>query len=434
MPDMSWWAIRHKVVKDVRASSDRDGRSEFERDRSRILHSRAFRRLQAKTQVFPPSKKDFYRTRLTHSLECAQIGKALALRLWKEAREDGGADLVEAACLAHDIGHPPCGHRGEEAIREAGISFDGNAQNVRILTLLEDKVLGSGEESLGLNLTKATLASIMKYPFCEVGRAQEFLYEEDVKRLPLPGLFDESPFRLLHNGDRNEPRPFPLLLMEWADDVAYSTHDTEDGITAGFITPVHLHDDEYRHGITSRVVKKVPSVSPSTVTDRVSQLADGLIRQLEKWADPPARCVKAILDERIDRLVAGVDRRETGNSSDWLYRYELTVPDDVRIECEFLKAVARECVFRDPRVTRLEFKQKKIIGELFSVLAEDCGAREPQLFPRSWWEVIDREKVKGEHAQRRLVADYLSGMSDVYCMQMYALLYDSDSGSAFVTA
>lgn len=434
MSDKSWWAGRHKNLSDTRGSASRDGRSEFERDRSRILHSRAFRRLQAKTQVFPPSKKDFYRTRLTHSLECAQIGKALALRLWKEALGDGGADLVEAACLAHDIGHPPCGHRGEEAIREKGVSFDGNAQNVRILTWLEEKVLGSGEDNLGLNLTKATLASIMKYPYREKDRGKKFLYDEDVERLPLPTLFDGSPFRLLSNGDDNEPRPFPLLLMEWADDVAYSTHDTEDGINAGFITPTHLRDEEYRYGFARRVVKEVAFVPESTAIAHVNRLADQLIRQLEVWADPPAHRVKAILDDRIDRFVDGVERVDSQYGDDWLYSHTLVVPDEVRIECEFLKAVARECVFRDPRVTRLEFKQKRIIRVLFTVLSEDCATEEPQLFPRSWWEAIDRAKAKGEHAQNRLVADYLSGMSDVYCMQMYALLYDADYGSAFVTA
>lgn len=448
MADKSWWEGRHKVLKDTRGEGTRDGRSEFERDRSRILHSRSFRRLQAKTQVFPPSKKDFYRTRLTHSLECAQIGKALALRLWLEALPDGATDLVEAACLAHDIGHPPSGHRGEEAIREAGVSFDGNAQNIRILTLLEEKVIatggtvdraiGSSEESLGLNLTKATLASIIKYPYREhEDREKKFLYNEDVQRLPLPELFAPSPFRLLKDGDKNDPRPFPLQLMEWADDIAYSTHDTEDGINAGFITPNQLRDEEYLRGVITKVRKNVPNVKADDIPNEVERLASELVEELKRWADPPSRCVKAILDKRIDRFVAEVSRRESATSDDWLYRYELVVPDEIRLECEFLKAVAVECVFRDPRVTRLEFKQKRMIVKLFEALLNDCSSRkkDPQLFPRSWWPDIDRAQVSGNlQVVKRLVADYLSGMSDVYCMQLYALLYDADSGSAFVTA
>ena len=128
-------------------------------------------------------------------------------------------------------------------------------------------------------------------------------------------------------------------------------------------------------------------------------------------------------------------RKESQNKGDWLYAYDLVVPDEIRLECEFLKAVAIECVFRDPRVTRLEFKQKRIIVELFNALTADCAKENPQLFPRSWWADIDRaQELKDPHVTRRLVADYLSGMSDVYCMQMYALLYDADSGSAFVTA
>ena len=433
MPDRNWWSVRAKVAPDALLDTG-DGRSEFERDRARVLHSRAFRRLQAKTQVFPPSKKDFYRTRLTHSLECSQIGKALALRLWNSAVPEAGVDLVEAACLAHDIGHPPCGHLGEDVLREL-VPFDANAQNLRILTLLEEKVLASGEDNLGLNLSRATLVSIMKYPYREAGRTREFLYDEEVARLPLPGLLDASPFRLLEDGEENYPRPFPLQLMEWADDVAYSTHDMEDGINAGFISSMHLLDEEYRHSITARVAKQLPRLSGSTLAEAVESLADKLARELTKWADPPAHRVKALLDKRIDRLVRAVERAQTNDGDDWLYGFNLVVADEIRVECEFLKAVVTECVFRDPRVTRLEFKQKKIIKDLFEALEQDCCSdKAPRLFPRSWWEDVDRAKNLGEREQKRLVADYLAGMSDTYCMQMYSVLYDPNYGSAFVTA
>lgn len=429
MPDARWWSERIKPA-EVRAGAG-DRRSEFERDRARILHSRAFRRLQAKTQVFPPSKKDFYRTRLTHSLECSQIGKSLALRLWPESVGDGGIELVESACLAHDIGHPPCGHQGEEAIRES-IPFDANAQNIRVLTYLEVKLLAGGEENLGLNLTLGTLTAIIKYPFGQGGREKEYLYDEDVERLQLSDLLRDSPFKLLTDGESTSTMPFPMLLMEWADDIAYSTHDTEDGINAGFITSAHLGDENYRHAITARVVKKLSSMPADVVSARVETLADSLASDLSKWADPPAHHVKAMMDRRIDLFVREADRAATG-VDDWMYQFKLMVPDEIKLECEFLKALANECVFRDPRVTRLEFKQKRVMRQLWTALEADLGNDPPKLFPRSWWRDVDMAKSAGKPALLRLVADYLSGMSDSYCLQMYSVLYDPDFGSAFIT-
>ncbi len=204
------------------ARTSDEERSEFEIDRARIIHSAAFRRLQGKTQVFVSGSGDFFRTRLTHSLETSQIGKGLALRLGAHP------DLVETCCLAHDLGHPPFGHTGEAMLAKCMLpygGFEGNAQNIRLIARLSTKFL----EYDGLNLTRATLDGILKYkvPFAEGGK--KFYYDEDGPLVAWAG-----------EGGRPQSQSFECQLMDWADEIAYSVHDLEDGMKAGMISSHRL--------------------------------------------------------------------------------------------------------------------------------------------------------------------------------------------------
>jgi predicted deoxyguanosinetriphosphate triphosphohydrolase len=234
----------------VEVPRSHDERSEFERDRSRIIHSAAFRRLQGKTQVFGLGGSDFFRTRLTHTLEVAQIGKGIALRC-----KYADPDLVEAVCLAHDLGHPPFGHAGEEELHSCMKrwgGFEANAQNLRVVQQLEAK----SSMYDGLNLTRATIDGLLKYkkPYRTLGHARrsKFFYNPDANLL-----------KWACEGNRND-LSFECQIMDWADDIAYSVHDLEDGIRAGMIYEDLVEDNAFTKKVKEAFETKGGSLTTKT--------------------------------------------------------------------------------------------------------------------------------------------------------------------------
>ena len=387
-----------------------DDREAFERDRARIIHSAAFRRLQGKTQVFGVRYGDFFRTRLTHSLEVAQIGKALAVRL--------GADptLVEAICLAHDIGHPPFGHYGEQVLRtcmaEHG-NFEANAQNLRVLTQLEVK----SDRYTGLNLTRSVLDGLLKYKAIHGSRPglRKSCYAEDAPLLEW----------VCEHGSLEE-RSFECQIMNWADDVAYSAHDLEDGIHVGMITVHHLRRPSNQDAVIQRVQEEAEERGRSWSAAEVVQELDWLAaRMTELEGLPTPRHVSAALKDLTSRLInefvrcaQGAPRLGWTEDLSERYRYGLMVPDAQERRCEVLKQVAFVLVFAEPRVTTLAYRAHHMIDRLFEVFqAEENAAMYPLEFQDQF------AGARNDSARRRVACDYVATMTDFQAERTFQRLF-----------
>ena len=387
-----------------------DEREEFERDRARIIHSAAFRRLQGKTQVFGVRYGDFFRTRLTHSLEVAQIGKGLALRL--------GVDptLVEAICLAHDIGHPPFGHYGEQVLRtsmaEHG-SFEANAQNLRVLTQLEVK----SDRYVGLNLTRSVLDGLLKYKaiYGSQPGLSKSCYAEDALLLEW----------VCENGSAEE-RSFECQIMNWADDVAYSAHDLEDGIHVGMITLQHLRRPSNQDAVIQRVQAEAEERGQAWSSDEVVRELDWLAaRLIELEGLPTPRHVRAALKDLTSRLInefvrcaQGAPRLGWTADQSERYRYGLMVPDAQERRCEVLKQVAFVLVFAEPRVTTLAHRARHMVDRLFDVFqAEENAAMYPLDFQDRF------AGARNDTERRRAACDYIATMTDFQAERTYQRLF-----------
>lgn len=378
----------------------RIGRTAYERDRARVLHSSALRRLAGKTQVVVPGESDFPRTRLTHSLECAQIGRGIGTVLGCDP------DLVETACLAHDIGHPPFGHTGEAALAEVAREwggFEGNAQSLRILTRLEAKAFSPDGRSVGLNLTRAALDASCKYPWGPEVDARKFgVYADDVE------VFDW--FRA---GVPVGARCLEAQVMDWADDVAYSVHDLEDAVFAGHLRLELLTEPDERSALTALAAARCRP-GDGTSTDDFAQALDRLVA-LPFWPrsyDGSHRSLAALknatsqLIGRFARAAEGATREEFGAEPLLRYSADLVVPADVRAECEVLKAVADRYVMSSPEATARYVTQTDLVHELVELVLGGAPSTLEPLLRGAF------EAAPDDAARHRVVLDQVASLTD----------------------
>ncbi len=380
-------------------------RSDFARDRARILHSSSLRRLAAKTQVLSPAVvADFARNRLTHSLEVAQVGRELANSL------DLDPDVVDSACLAHDLGHPPFGHNGERALNEwsADIGgFEGNAQSLRILTRLEPKVIAENGDSLGLNLTRASLDASCKYPWSAAqpvpdasGRLKYGVYDDDV---PVFEWFRASaPERTLC---------VEAQVMDLSDDIAYSVHDFEDAVLNGYIDVAVLGDRVDHSALIGRIHARAGGDFALDELTEAFERLDSLKVWLSEWDD--SRGAHARLKNLTSQLIgrfAGAATRATREAfptpSITRYGADVVVPRWVGAEIATLKGIVSVFVMSNDARQPLYSTQRELLGELADALWESDGRALDTAFASDWRTASD------DRARKRIVVDQVASLTD----------------------
>ena len=385
-------AVERWVAEPPKTSS----RGSFERDRARVLHSSALRRLAAKTQVVAVGEADFPRTRLTHSLECAQIGRELGAALGADP------DLVDAACLAHDLGHPPFGHNGEAALAvlaDGCGGFEGNAQSLRMLTRLETKVPGAG-----LNLTRATLDATLKYPWLADGQHVKF------------GAYhaDAAMFGWIRAGAPPGRRCLEAQVMDWADDVAYSVHDLEDGLQAGLIKLDALRDAGEQRAVAALTVTAY--CEPGSVTEDELIAVFGDLLALDCWptafdGGPAAlAALKRLTSDLIGRFCQSAQAATLAacTRAGRLTRYgaDLVVPRTQRLECALLKGVTAFWVMNRAGAAAAQRAERDLVAELAAAIQLGApGTLDPVLWPA--WAAAETSEDR-----RRVVVDQIASLTD----------------------
>ena len=397
----------------VAEAPKRMGRTAFARDRARVLHSAALRRLAGKTQVLVAGQQDFPRTRLTHTLEVAQIGRELGASLGCDP------DLVEVACLAHDLGHPPFGHNGEDALHQASEhigGFEGNAQSLRVLTRLEAKSFApSGHErasqSVGLNLTRASLDAATKYPWARRPGLRKFgAYDDDM-----------DVFQWLRSGAPPERKCFEAQVMDWADDVAYSVHDVEDAIHAQHLELQVLRDADHRARLISDALA---SYAPDASEGELEAALDRLLA-LPYWPvsyDASLRglaALKNLTSQLIGRFCTAADtatRAQFGSGNLTRYTANLVIPQEAEREVAILKALALRYVMRRIGAEAAYQQQQQLLLELVEAMSNrGRDALEPALVP--WFDA-----ATDDGGRLRVIIDQVASLTDVSVVEWHRRL------------
>lgn len=457
-------------------------REEWRRDYARLIHSASFRRLQGKTQVFPGHEGDFFRNRLTHSLEVAQIAKSIAIRL--NAKHEAFAspdqklapDLVEFAGLAHDLGHPPFGHNGEEALdecmREYGGGFEGNAQTLRILSKLEKKVTLTAPAEIkpfdedgndlrcGLNLTYRSLAAILKYdsvipvmagdrPTDKQSSVVKGYYECDT------ALVQKIKDAVIEPGYVGKFKTVECSIMDIADDIAYSTYDLEDIFKSGFHNPLDLfalNDQVYgdvANTINKRMKVQYPEANRIVTVKDVQEILFDVFRDIFSFGTEQLGILKsrkstneykkmyfsveaqkrasvyaddgysrtAFTSNLIQVFLQGVEV-VSHEQYPQLHRVQLDLKTFVVVEV--LKNITYEAVIRAPALQVVEFRGKDIVKKIFEAISEKNGDR---LMPPDFRAIY---KNGDELNRRRTICDFIAGMTDRYAIEFYSRLFGAN--------
>jgi dGTPase len=399
----------HDTERFLDEPAKRAGRTEFMRDRARVIHSAALRRLAAKTQVAVPWENDFQRTRLSHSLECAQIGRELGESLGADP------DLQDTACLAHDLGHPPFGHNGEEALAAIASDFggfEGNAQSFRLLVRLEAKTVDTNGNSVGLNLTRASLDGATKYPWSRDTNLRKFgVYDDDVEI-----------FNWMRIGAPENKQCIEAQIMDWSDDCAYSVHDLEDAIFANQISVKNFEKD-FEALYAVMVSDYTSDATAQEAIDAHTRLAslsawphyyDGTHRSLARLKDSTSQLIGRFV------LAAEVETRKVhGDGPLSRYSANLEIPREQVIEVDFLKAIAGHYLINAAHSQARYAKQQLVISELVEMLIVCAPAELDSFFLKAWNEASD------ETARMRVIIDQVAALTDPGAYALHARLLAS---------
>ena len=438
-------------------------RNDFRRDYGRLLHCPSFRRLQGKTQLFPGIESDFFRNRLTHSLEVAQVAKAIALRLNHEhdyfQQYPIDLDLIETAALAHDLGHPPFGHTGEKALddcmKEKG-GFEGNAQTLRILARLEKKKrpdtpnnLNGDDSRTGLGLTHRTLAAVLKYDHCIKRKREKSALLEKGYYYSEKHLVDRIKQSILgSNSNPDEFKTIECQIMDMADDIAYSTYDLEDALKAGFVSPIrmisatsdqtiigslqkkaNINRDKFMEIVMALWVDRIfdwetlginldELKKPGAMTLLVAHV-DRTARNLSDEGDLRTKLTSELVGEYIDGVNVEVNSKIPALS-------KVTPRPDLQARVEVLKHLTYELVIQSPRLKTVEYRGSRIVEEIFGALTEPDGNL---LLPDDYRDFIANNTNESE--RDRAVCDFIAGMTDRYAVEFYGRLKSESAQTIF---
>lgn len=394
-------------------------RTAFERDRARLVHSSALRRLGAKTQILVAGTDDFARTRLTHTLEVAQIGRQIASMLGCDP------DVVDCACLAHDLGHPPFGHNGERALSDIARNiggFEGNAQTLRLLTRLEPKIFHTDGRSAGVNLTRAALDATVKYPWTLAEASQHPKGERSAKFCVYPD--DMDVFEWLKRPGHRTDRPMECQVMDLSDDIAYSVHDMEDAIVAGSFNPLSLGD--------RKVIDAIVELTRSWYGQQWD--ADELVAALERLRSlemfpqhfngsrSALAQLKNITSALIGRFAGSVERatRERyGNGRLVRYTASVVIPDETAYEIVALKGISVFFVMAPREHEPFHDRQLEIVRDLVDVMMENSPRPSDALetvFLDDWYEADNDDE------RLRVAIDQVASLTDGSALTMHAIL------------
>ena len=398
----------------------RDYRTPFQMDRDRIIHAQAFRKLQSKTQVFLSGEYDFYRTRLTHSMEVAQIGRSICTYLKSRGAPLGDdfhidSDLVEAVCLAHDLGHPPFGHSGERTLQELMVQWGGFEGNAQTLHLLTETIYHNEAGVSGLAATRALLDGVLKYKklFREFPAppTNHFIYDPQERHRAFVLGHASIPAELHHGEKLNALKSVECQIMDWADDAAYSLNDIVDGVKAGFLS-----------------------------IERIETWAEGeaLDAERQRWLDQLFAAIRAdrlenVFAQKVGAFITACRLRERKNFMSGLtnrYRYELVVGPAGEREAAFYKKMANDIIFESPQLQQMEHKARRVLFELWNSCWRNYvekGPRVINILPPRVGRLIEAETTAAGKA--RQICDWLAGLTDGMIVRTYQRLFDPEFGS-----